>query len=163
MNTNFLINNFCKRILHPFWQRMYLFTKLPSAFFSGVRIKSIDADICTVTVPFKWFSQNPFKSTYFACLAMAAEMSTGVLVLAHIYKRTPAISMLVSNIEGGFYKKAVTKTFFTCSDGANIAQAIETAYATKQGVTIKTKAVGKNSEGLVVAEFFITWSFLAKG
>jgi hypothetical protein len=26
-------------------------------------------------------SQNPFRSTYFACLSMAAEMSTGALAL----------------------------------------------------------------------------------
>ena len=91
---------------------MFLFSKLPSAFFSGVRVKSIDDHKTVVTVPYKWFSQNPFKSTYFACLAMAAEMSTGILAMAHVYKRSPKTSMLVIAVEGKFYKKAIGKTTF---------------------------------------------------
>ncbi|MBP6288168.1 MAG: thioesterase, partial [Ferruginibacter sp.] len=79
------------------------------------------------SVPYKWLSQNPFRSTYFACLSMAAEMSTGVLALAHIYKRQPAVSMLVSKVEGTFLKKAIGRTRFTCEDGQIIKQTIEDA------------------------------------
>src|SRR5436190_24322650 len=86
---------FQQLVRHPVKFRMFLFSKLPSAFFSGVRVRSIDDNKTVVTVPYKWFSQNPFKSTYFACLAMAAEMSTGLLGLMHTYKRDQAISMLV--------------------------------------------------------------------
>ena len=57
----------------------FYFQKLPAAFFSGVRIKEVGETKCRVSVPYKWFTQNPFRSTYFACLAMAAEMSTGAL------------------------------------------------------------------------------------
>ena len=71
---------------HPVKFRMFLLTKLPSAYFTGVRIKEVDAKKCVTTVPYKWFSKNPFRSTYFASLAMAAEMSTGALALAHLYK-----------------------------------------------------------------------------
>jgi hypothetical protein len=71
MNRKFL-----ELVMHPFKFRLYLLSKLPSAFFSGVRVCYIDEEKCVVTVPYKWFSQNPFKSTYFACLGMAAEMST---------------------------------------------------------------------------------------
>jgi hypothetical protein len=45
----------------------------------------------------------------FACLAMAAEMSTGVLAMAHVYKRKPAISMLVVKMEAEYFKKATGK------------------------------------------------------
>ncbi|HMU57084.1 MAG TPA: thioesterase, partial [Chitinophagaceae bacterium] len=83
---------------HPATFRMFLLTKLPSAFFSGVRIRDLDDEKCTATVPFKWFSQNPFRSTYFACLSMAAEMSTGALALAHLYKSDPPVSMLVVKV-----------------------------------------------------------------
>ena len=65
-------NQFIQTLKNPVLFRLYLFYKLPAAFFSGVRVREIDEQHCVVTVPYKWFSQNPFRSTYFACLAMAA-------------------------------------------------------------------------------------------
>lgn len=155
-------NQFIQLVQHPVKFRMFLFWKLPSAFFSGVRVKYADEEKCMVTVPFKWFSQNPFKSTYFACLSMAAEMTTGVLGLAHIHKRKPAVSMLVVNIKGDFMKKAVGKTIFTCNDGTLIKQTIEAAITTGEGKSITAKSTGVNEQGEVVAVFEVTWSFKAK-
>jgi Domain of unknown function (DUF4442) len=156
-------NEFFKLIKHPIKFRMFLLSKLPSAFFSGVRVVDVNEEMCSVKVPYKWFSTNPFKSTYFACLSMAAEMSTGVLALAHIHNRKPSVSMLVQKIEGNFIKKAVAKTTFTCTDGLAIKQTIEDAIKTGEGKTITATSIGKNEAGEVVAEFFITWSFKGKG
>ena len=105
--------------------RMYLLHKLPAAFFSGVKIIEIDEERCITSVPYKWLTQNPFRSTYFASLAMAAEMSTGTLALSNIYKRTPAISMLVTKMEADYFKKVNDRTFFTCEDGKEIALSID--------------------------------------
>ncbi|MFN8253299.1 MAG: PaaI family thioesterase [Ferruginibacter sp.] len=155
-------NEFLQLVQHPVKFRMFLFWKLPSAFFSGVRVKYADEEKCIVTIRFKWFSQNPFKSTYFACLSMAAEMTTGVLGLAHIQGRKPAVSMLVVNIKGDFMKKAVGKTIFTCCDGTLIKQTIEDAITTGEGKTITAKSTGVNEQGEVVAVFEVTWSFKSK-
>lgn len=144
---------------NPLKFRLFLLKKLPSAFFSGVRVRFADMQKTEVTVPYKWFSTNPFKSTYFACLSMAAEMSTGILAMAHIYKQQPAISMLVVNMEASFFKKASGKTIFTCEDGALIAQAVREAAASGKSVTLPARSVGKNEAGETVAEFVITWSF----
>ena len=145
--------NFSKQISNPFYKKLFLFTKLPSAFFSGVNLISLDENVCTVSVPYKWFSQNPFKSTYFACLAMAAEMSTGLFAFGHTYKSTPQVSMLVGNMQGTFTKKAKGKTIFTCSDGLQIAQTIQAAKDTGESQTITTKAIGKNESEEIVASF----------
>src|SRR5579863_9559503 len=114
---------FTRIATHPFKFRLYLFTSLPSAFFAGLKISHLDPNTCTVTVPYKWFTRNPFRSTYFACLAMAAEMSTGALVMNQLYKRTPPISMLVVGAESSFHKKATGRTRFTCTDGPAIQSA----------------------------------------
>ena len=153
---------FLQLIRHPVKFRMFLFSKLPSAFFSGVRVKTIDEHKAIVTVPYKWFSQNPFRSTYFACLAMAAEMSTGLLGLLHTHKRMPAISMLVVGLEAKYFKKATSVTTFTCEDGTAINNTIEEAISTGEGRAIKARSTGVNGKGELVAEFFITWSFKAK-
>jgi hypothetical protein len=153
---------FIQLMKHPVKFRMFLFLKLPSAFFSGVRIRALDEASCITSVPYKWFSQNPFRSTYFACLAMAAEMSTGVLGLLHIHKRQPAVSMLVIRLEAEYLKKAVGRTIFTCEEGEQIRACIEKAVATGEGQTWRARSVGKNELGDTIAEFFITWSFKAK-
>ena len=153
---------FADTMKHPFKFRMFLLAKLPSAYFSGVRIKSIDENKCEVTVPFKWFSQNPFRSTYFACLSMAAEMSTGALALGHLYKRKPAVSMLVVKTEGEYFKKAIDKTVFTCEDGNEIKKMIEEAIATGEARSVRARSTGRNEGGELVAAFYITWSFKSK-
>ena len=156
MSSN--INSFFQLTRHPVQFRMFLFSKLPSAYFAGVRIKEMDENSCRVTVPYKWFTRNPFRSTYFACLSMAAEMSTGALALGYVYERKPAVSLLVVKVESEYFKKAVDKTTFICIDGALIKQAIEDAVQTNEAKTVRARSIGKNKAGEVVAEFFITWS-----
>ena len=155
-------DQFLKIVKHPVKFRMFLLSKLPAAFFSGVRVVDADEKKCLVKIPYKWFSTNPFKSTYFACLSMAAEMSTGVLALAHIYKRQPAVSMLVSKVEGSFLKKATGITIFTCEDGLTIKQTIEDAIVSGEGKIVTAKSYGRNTAGEIVTEFAITWSFKVK-
>lgn len=148
------------RLIRSRWKaRLFLLSNLPSAFFSGLRIPKADEQHCIVTVPYRWFTKNPFRSTYFACLSMAAEMSTGVLAMAQIYKRKPPVSMLVVYTEAAYFKKATGKTTFTCSDGAAVKAAVEQAVTTGEPTTIKARSIGTNEAGDPVAEFFITWSF----
>jgi len=155
-------NKFIQLIRHPVKFRIFLFSKLPSAFFSGVRVKAIDETKAAVTVPYTWFSKNPFKSTYFACLAMAAEMSTGLLAMMHTYKSLPPVSMLVIGLEANYFKKAVSPVIFTCEDGIAINNTILDAISSGASRSFEAKSVGRNKEGELVAEFFITWSFKAK-
>jgi hypothetical protein len=160
MNGN--TSDFIRVIKHPLKFRMFLFSKLPSALFSGVRIEEIDGQKCVTSVPYKWFSKNPFRSTYFACLSMAAEMSTGALAMAHLYKRKPFVSMLVVKVEGEYFKKADERIEFTCVDGVLIQKTIDLSIAIGQPRSIRARSIGTNKNGDVVAEFFITWSFKAK-
>jgi Domain of unknown function (DUF4442) len=154
--------DFIKLMRHPFKFRMFLFTKLPAAYFAGVRVREVDEKRCLVTVPYKWLSQNPFRSTYFACLSMAAEMSTGSLAMAQVYKINPPVSMLVVKVESEYFKKATGRTSFICEDGELFQKAVEETIATGEARTVKAKSVGKNKDGEVVAEFYITWSLKVK-
>jgi acyl-coenzyme A thioesterase PaaI-like protein len=154
--------DFYKLINNKLKFKIFLFQNLPSALFSGVRLTHASAEEAVVTIPYKWFSRNPFKSTYFACLAMAAEMSTGILALGNIYKRTPKVSMLVVKLEATYYKKATGKTIFTCKDGLLFQQSIESSIRTGDAVTVLATANGHNQEGDLIASFMITWSFKAK-
>lgn len=146
----------------PLKMGFFMFTKLPAAYFSGVRVKEITPSFAEVTIPFKWFSQNPFRSTYFACQSMAAEMSTGLLAMMHIYEREPSVSMLVLHVNGSFHKKATGITTFKCDEGDKIRDAVEKAIATGEGVTVDVVSKGMNNKGELVSSFDIRWTFKSK-
>lgn len=154
---------FFSLLKNPLKFRIFLLQKLPAAYFSGLHVNEMNEQLCAVSVPFKWFTQNPFRSTYFACLSMAAEMSTGILAMAHIYKKNPKISMLVVSVEGVFFKKAVSNTKFICREGLVIKEAIQKSITLAQPQTAKVKSEGFNKQNELIAEFWITWSFKAKG
>ena len=140
----------------------YLLLNLPAAFFSGIRIKEFTEEKCTTSVPYKWLTQNPFRSTYFASLAMAAELSTGALVLSNTYKRKPAISMLIVKMEANYFRKATGTTWFTCDEGMKIKEAVNAAGKEKEGKIITVTSIGKNKNQEAVAEFLFTWSIKEK-
>jgi hypothetical protein len=156
------VSPFLRIISSPLRFRLYLLTRIPSAFFSGLRIQEIDEDHSVVTVPYKWFTRNPFHSTYFACLSMAAEMSTGILAMSQVYQRQPPVSLLVVGMEAQYFKKATGVVRFRCSDGQAIRQTIGIALSTGEGQTIRTRSAGTNARDELIAEFFITWSFKVK-
>lgn len=140
----------------------FLFFKLPSAFISGVRVKQIDENKCVVTVKHRWINQNPFNSMYFAVQAMAAELSTGALVISEIQKSGKKISMLVANNKSNFSKKATGRITFTCNDGALAVQSIQEAIATGEGQTFWMKSIGTNEKGEQVSEMDFEWSVRVK-
>ncbi|NDI98293.1 DUF4442 domain-containing protein [Flavobacterium sp. LaA7.5] len=140
----------------------FLFFKLPSAYWSGVRVKQITTAKCVTTVKHRWFNQNPFNSMYFAVQAMAAELTTGALVMYQIKKSGKKISMLVANNKGNFTKKATGLITFSCNDGDKLEEAIQKAIATGEGQTFWMTSVGIDQKGDQVSQMEFEWSIKSK-
>ncbi len=139
-----------------------MLSRLPMAYMADLRVSSLTDTSAAVTIPYKYLTKNPFNSIYFACLGMAAELSTGVLCMMHIHKSDPAVSMLVVNMQAEFTKKAVGKITFSCHDGAVIEAAATQTKATGEAQTITATSVGVDEAGDQVASFRFTWSLKAK-
>lgn len=154
--------DFIAGMQQPLKFRLFLLSRLPAAFFSGVKVHQLSEDACTSSVPYRWFTRNPFRSTYFACLAMAAEMSSGALAMAHLYNKKPAVSMLVTSFESSYHKKAVSRTFFTCNAGQLFREAIEQTIISGEPQVVRAVATGRSASGELIAEAIITWSFLVR-
>ena len=140
----------------------FMFFKLPSAFWCGVRAKSISPEKCVASVKHRWFNQNPFNSMYFAVQAMAAEFTTGALVMIQIKKSGENISMLVANNKANFSKKAIGRITFSCSDGNLIEEAIKNTITTGEGQTIWLKSIGIDEKDDQVSEMDFEWSIRLK-
>jgi hypothetical protein len=141
----------------------FLLFKLPSAFICGVRVKQLEVTKCVVSVKYRWINQNPFNSMYFAVQAMAAELSTGALVMYQIKKSNKKIAMLVANNKANFTKKATGRITFTCNDGAIIEEAINKTITSGEGQTFWMKSIGIDENGIQVSEMDFEWSIKLKG
>lgn len=140
----------------------FLMFKLPSAWLSGVRVKQINEEECVTTVKHRWINQNPFNSLYFAVQAMAAELSTGALVMGAIQDSGKRISMLVAQNKATFTKKATGRITFTCKDGHLISDAVKRTLETGEGQTFWMRSSGVNEKGEEVSQFEFEWTIKAK-
>ena len=140
----------------------YTMYKLPAAYLCGVRTKHIDNETCIVGVTHKWVNKNPFKSMFWAVQGMAAEFSTGALMINKIQESGKRVSMLVTSNNATFTKKATGKIRFTCNDGKATDDVLAKAIATGEGQTLWMQAVGVNEEGVVVSTFNFQWSVKVK-
>ena len=140
----------------------FLMFKLPSAYFCGVRTKYLDDTKCVVSVKHRWINQNPFNSMFWAVQGMAAELTTGALMMAKIKQSGKNISMLVANNNATFTKKATGRITFQCNEGHLVDDAIKNAVKTGEGQTIWMKANGTNHDGVEVSSFNFEWTIKLK-
>lgn len=140
----------------------FMFFKLPLGWWSGMRVKSLTDTTAIVKITHKWINQNPFKSMFWAAQGMAAEMSTGVLVMQEIEYSKRKVSMLVTHQESDFFKKATGTILFTCQGGIQIRKAIQESLKTGEGQVITLTSEGVNGDGVVVSNFQFQWSLKVK-
>lgn len=141
----------------------FLLFKLPSAFFSGVRVKSISETEVVTTVKHRWINQNPFKSMFWAVQGMTAELATGVILIQAIQNSGAKVSMLVREQKGEFFKTARGRINFTCSDVALVNSALDKAINTGESQKIEMTASGVDAQGDTVSTFTFLWSIKKKG
>ena len=137
---------------------MFMFFKLPSAWWSGVRLYSINDSECIVKVRHSWINQNPFKSMFWAVQGMAAEMTTGAFLTREINLSGENISMLVSNNTAKFTKTATGKIRFVCTKGLEVKKLIQKAVDTGDSQTLWIDSIGYNEDNLMVSHFSFEWS-----
>jgi hypothetical protein len=153
--------NFLRQVNTSWKMQFFMFLRLPAAWFMGLHVKRCDLVKCEVALPFRWRSQNPFKSTYFAAQCAAGEMSTGLLAMAHI-EEAGKVSMLVTHIEAEFFKKANQKLLFICTEGSEIQAVVQKAIQTGEGHVFRATSVGVLPDGQIASKVYVTWSFKAK-
>ncbi len=154
-------SQFLRRINSPWQMRLFLCWKLPAAWFMGIGVRACDGEQAVVSLPYGWRSQNPFRSTYFAAQCAAGELSTGLLCMAHLQEQPP-VSMLVTQVEAEFLKKADATLLFTCTAGQAVAALIRRVVQSGEAETLKMVSTGLLPDGQLAARISITWSFKLK-
>ena len=99
---------------------------------------------------------------FWAVQGMAAELSTGALIIMKIKQLNRNISMLVIKNEAQFTKKAKGQIIFSCSQGKEIDMLLQKAIETGIGQTITLTSEGRDASGDVVSVFNFLWSVKLK-
>lgn len=156
-----IIKDYLSDLNSPWKMQLYYLKNLPSAFWWRIKVISCSPYRTEVELPYSWRTQNPFRSIYFAAQAGAAELSTGLMATIAL-KGRGKISMLVTNIEMEFLKKASSTITFTCEEGIKIIEAVQQAIDTGEGVKVTINSTGTLANGEIASKIKITWSFKLK-
>ena len=148
--------------LTPKGINIFTFFNLPSAWWSGVRVEKITPVTCDVKVHLLWINKNPFNSMFWAIQGMAAELSTGVLIMQEAKDLDIKISMLVINNKANFTKKAKGKLVFSCRPNDLIKNTFQNLLETKNPQTLWLQSRGIDEKGDTVSTFDFEWTLLLK-
>jgi len=148
-----------RRLLKPWSFKAYLWLKLPMAACAGLTLRRLDESGCTVGLPGGWRTQNPFRSTYFAAQAMAAEMSTGAPAIVFVQAAPVSIAMILRGIEATFTKKIQGPSLFTFDDVPGMQAAVARAAKSGESESYIGRSIGTGPDGAPASEFRVTWSF----
>ena len=99
---------------------------------------------------------------FWAVQGMAAELSTGALLMSAIKEQHRPVSMLLLESHGSFSKKARGKITFSCDAGSQIREALKKALDSGEGQVCKIRSVGRDSQEEVVSNFEFVWTIKPK-
>ena len=141
---------------------LFTLLRLPSVWLCGIRVTLLEQSFCEAKVKHRWINQNPFNSMFWAVQGMAAELTTGMLLMQEIQISKRKVSMLVLNNKANFSKKAQGRITFSCNSADLIANAIKKLLETDKPQTLWLTSKGMDENNDLVSTFEFEWTLLIK-
>jgi hypothetical protein len=141
---------------------LFTLLRLPSVWLCGIRVTLLEQSFCEAKVKHRWINQNPFNSMFWAVQGMAAELTTGMLLMQEIQISKRKVSMLVLNNKANFSKKAQGRITFSCNSADLITNAIKKLYETDKPQTLWLTSKGMDENNDLVSTFEFEWTLLIK-
>ena len=141
---------------------LFTLLKLPSVWLCGIRVTSLEQSFCEAKVKHRWINQNPFNSMFWAVQGMAAELTTGMLLMQEIQISKRKVSMLVLNNKANFSKKAQGRITFSCNSADLITNAIKKLLETDKPQTLWLTSKGMDENNDLASTFEFEWTLLIK-
>ena len=141
---------------------LFTLLRLPSVWLCGIRVTSLEQSFCEAKVKHRWINQNPFNSMFWAVQGMAAELTTGMLLMQEIQISKRKVSMLVLNNKANFSKKAQGRITFSCNSADLITNAIKKLLETDKPQTLWLTSKGMDENNDLVSTFEFEWTLLIK-
>jgi hypothetical protein len=144
-----------KNFTSPWKLRLWMATKLPMGVLSGMYIQSLDEERCVVVLKEHWWIRNPFGSVFWAVMGMAAELSTGALVYAHLQES--GVRFILVGMEAQFFKKVKGKSYYFCQTGSEVLRSVGQIVNPNDSNVVIMPVTARNEDGQLLAEFSFRW------
>ena len=144
-----------KNFTSPWRLRLWMVTKLPMGLLSGMYIRSLDEEQCIVVLRERWWITNPFGSVFWAVMGMAAELSTGALVYAHL--QGSGVRFILVGMEAQFFKKVKGKSYYFCQTGSEVLRSVGQIVNPNDSNVVIMPVSAKDEDGSLLAEFSFRW------
>ena len=99
---------------------------------------------------------------FWAVQGMAAELTTGALIMEAIHNSKRKVSMLVLNNRANFSKKAKGKVLFECDEKQKLMKSMKTLIKTQEPQKLWLTSKGIDQNGDIVSTFEFEWTLLLK-
>lgn len=147
-------------IANTLYLRYFGFTKIPLLFYVKPSVIEKSDEHVVIKIPLSRRTKNHHNSMYFAALAMGADCSVGLLAVELINQKKEKISFIFKDFNAEFYRRASGDVFFSCTQGKEIAELVNSAISSKERVERPLHAIAtvpaENDEP--VARFRLTLS-----
>lgn len=143
--------------------RLSSLIQAPLVAFLGVTVEEMNDQRCLVKIPLRFRSKNPMGSMFLPALTSGADVA-GSLAAYHVVRslgKQGAVSILFTEMNAKFLKKASAHTYFLCEEVGAVRAAVEKTLATGEGVQIPLKVIAYLKERgpeQPVAQFQMTLS-----
>jgi acyl-coenzyme A thioesterase PaaI-like protein len=115
--------------------------RIPVLLFLGPRVLELDEEGCAVEIPLGWRSRNHLGSMYLGALCAGADVASGLVAARLVRERHRGVRIVFADLEADFLKRADGDVVFRCRDGRRIAEAVRSADATGERVTVATEVI----------------------
>jgi len=147
-------------IRNTFYLRYFALTRIPLLFYARPSVVEKSDQHVVVRLPLNRRTKNHQGSMYFAALAMGADVAVGLLAVELINRQEQKVSFIFKDFSAEFYRRATADVYFSCDQGGEIAELVNTALSSDQRVEKILDAVAtvpsENDEP--VARFRLTLS-----
>ena len=147
--------NLAQKLTTPWKLRIWMMKRLPMGLISGMVIESLNENGCKVMLKDRFWIRNPFGSVFWAVMAMAAEMSTGVLVYAYVSGTNTKYILI--GVQGDFLKKLRGKSYYFCPSGQDVLRNLKSLENPGDTCTVLLPVTAYDQAGHIVAEFKFSW------
>jgi len=149
-----------EHIRNTLYLRYFALTKIPLLFYARPSVVDKSDQRVVIRIPLGRRSKNHQGSMYFAALAMGADVSVGLLAVELINRQDQHISFIFKDFHAEFYRRATADVYFTCDQGGEIAELVNTALTSDQRVekTLEAVATVPSDNDEPVARFRLTLS-----
>lgn len=115
--------------------------RIPVLLFLAPRVLELDDEGCAIEIPLGWRSRNHLGSMYLGALCAGADVASGLVAARLIRARHRRVRIVFADLKADFLKRADGDVVFRCRDGRRIAEAVRSADATGERVTVPTEVV----------------------